>query len=193
MAIDSRRTILIVGISKTRGVPDVAGPADEVGGMARVAIVGGVASPSTRGCSSLCWRASPKWGVGRETPSFSSGEPEPHGLAFSSCLYRSDPRALEHPPQFDYLLIVDIARPRGAERLGLRADGHLIEPIALLNDRAHLAQKGKNIVPLNVVASWMAENSLHGGSMMRVQLGRFCHVRLLECLPRATSPHVVGN
>jgi hypothetical protein len=48
-------------------------------------------------------------------------------------------------------------------------------------------------VPLNVVASWMAENSLHGGSMMRVQLGHFCHVRLLECLPRATSPHVVGN
>ncbi|HUC15738.1 MAG TPA: hypothetical protein VMS00_14905, partial [Acidimicrobiales bacterium] len=100
----------------------------------------------------------------------------PHAL-----LSGGDPRAFEHSPKVDYLLGVNIARPRGSERFGLRADGHLIEPIALVSDRAHLAQKGKNIVPLNVVANRMAENSLHCGPMMGVQLWRFCHVRLLGC------------
>jgi subtilase family serine protease len=49
----------VPGISKTRGVPDVAGDADEAGGMARVVASGGVASlESDAGTSD----AAPLWG-----------------------------------------------------------------------------------------------------------------------------------
>jgi subtilase family serine protease len=49
----------VPGISKTRGVPDVAGDADEAGGIARVVTVGGVASlESDAGTSD----SAPLWG-----------------------------------------------------------------------------------------------------------------------------------
>ena len=54
---------------------------------------------------------------------------------------RGNPCAPEHPPQVDYLLLVDIVTSRGVERLGLRSQGHRVPVIVLPGDSGHALQE----------------------------------------------------
>ncbi len=49
---------------------------------------------------------------------------------------RGDAGALEHPPEVDHLLFVDVVMPWRVERLGLGSERHRV-PVLVLNDRGH--------------------------------------------------------